>query len=494
MTIGKKIFGSLGLATMVWGGMTAYISSNTESQLEAQLRKSNQLYSTQGMKLSLVEFEKGFTSSQAKVSLDFINPEMKEALSKTLNLPLVMDYNIENGPVLLKNGLNVGASRINSTINVSKLFKDQAMLKSYIKEDIIVTSNSIIDFSKNMNYIASTNEILITNPKGEEYRVAPLNIEGRLNTETFVGNLKMITKSIDGKLVDGGRVEMRDITLDGDITKFFDNGFYLGDFNFKIDALSMQDKNIPFVIKNSKVLVATNITQNSDKSVNLDVNMDLDVGESQLPSEMDIAKKFSLKYGIDGVKLEGLLAFQDTMKEIQTKQQEVMAKLTTAKTDEEQMLVFSQLEELNLELSNKMGQLLTGLLLKDKSKLNLKLLLTDKSNKESDVSFNLGYIGDEKLPKNMDELKKKFQQELLNWVTLDLKLNLKKSLIQNLPQNLQQEVGGQLQMGTMMGMIKDNNSSYSFDVNYKSKKLTINGEDKSDMLPMVEMGLQQGAM
>jgi len=94
-------------------------------------------------------------------------------------------------------------------------------------------------------------------------------------------------------------------------------------------------------------------------------------------------------------------------------------------------------------------------------------------------------LRDETLPKGLEALATKFQQEFLNWIKLNLNLNLKKSLINNLPPQLQQQV----QMAMLTGMIKDNNSSYSFSANYVPKKLMVNGEDKTEMIGLLQLML-----
>jgi len=102
-----KIIATLVGSSALWLGGTAYISSNTQSELNNYVTKANKLYESNGMKLSVESFEKGFFTSTAKMKIDFMDSPIKEAVAKTFKLPMVMDYNIENGPLFFKEGFSV---------------------------------------------------------------------------------------------------------------------------------------------------------------------------------------------------------------------------------------------------------------------------------------------------------------------------------------------------------------------------------------------------
>jgi len=55
-----KIIGYLIAVLALWLGVTTYISSNTESYLDAYVKKTNNLYNTNGIEMSVENFEKGF--------------------------------------------------------------------------------------------------------------------------------------------------------------------------------------------------------------------------------------------------------------------------------------------------------------------------------------------------------------------------------------------------------------------------------------------------
>ncbi len=482
MSMKKKILASVAVASALWAGTTAYISGNTEKYLNDYVTKSNKIYAQNGMKMSLLSFEKGFVHSQAKVSFDFTDPEIKKELETILKLPIVIDYKIENGPLLFKNGLAVGASRIDSKIDVSELLVDKDEFKKMVKEDVVLDTTMLIDFQNHIDYKAKSNQIVVKSDQAK-FTIAPLDVKGNMNGETLAGTVNMLTKSIHGEMGSDGEIKLDNVTLNADITKFFDNGFYLGDFDMGIEKLTLHNPNESQDIKNAKVKVRMSMKQDTSNLVDTQLGIDLDVGDTQLPPELNFLKTIALNYGINGTKMEAWLAFQDTIKGVQEKQEAILEKLSLAKDEEEQMRAFTELQNMQQELQNKMAMLLSDFLVKDKTTFNLNANVNGGQGK---TLFDIKYIGDEQLPKTLEELEAKFQQELLNWITLDINVNLEKSLVNQLPQEAQ----GQLAMAIMTGMLQDNNSSYGFNANYVPKKLMVNGQDKSDMLMLLEMGLQ----
>ncbi len=476
----KKILASVVGAVVIWSGATAYISSNTEKHLNNYLTKSNKIYANNGMKMSLVSFEKGFVNSHAKVSLDFIAPEIKKELGEVFKLPIVMDYEIENGPILFKNGLALGASRIDSKVNINNLLVNQDELKKFVKEDIIFDTHMLIDFKNHLQYQGKSNQIVL-NGDSAKFTIEPLEIEGDMNVETLAGTMNMMTKSIQGEMGTDGKMKLENIVLNANIKKFFENGFYIGNFDMEVGNFTLKNPNDSQDIKNAKLKLAMDIDKNGSDLVDTNLKLNFDVGDTKLPPELNFIKNVAVNYGLNGTKIDAWLAFQDTIKEVQKKQKIILEK-SLSKDKKEQQKVFKELENMQLELQNKMVLLLSDFLVKDKTTFDLKANL---NGNQGIASFDIKYVGDEKLPKTINELEAKFKQELLNWVALNIDVKLDKSLVNKLPQELQ----SQLSMARMTGMLQDNNSSYGFNANYVSKKLMINGQDKSSMLMFLEGGI-----
>jgi len=483
--VSKVIIATLVGSSAFWLGGTAYISSNTQSELNNYVAKANALYQSNGIQLSVENFEKGFFTSTAKMKIDFTDSSMKKEISKTFKLPMEMDYNIENGPLFFKEGFGVGASRITTHLNFEDYIVDKEAFHKFFKEGLKLTSSTSVDFLKNASFVAKTNKIVL-DVNGEEVFISPVNMDGDMNIETFQGQMKMVVDSINTENSKGSFLA-KDVVLDADIKKFYDNGFYLGDFIFSFGSVDMKGEQLPFELKKAKIVLNTKIDENDDKTVNMNFKLDANVGDSTLPKDYASLGRVELAYALNGAKLEGLLAFQDYMKTIQEKQQDIMGRLMSS-TGEMDMDVYAELEKMQREMQDKMTVLGAGLLKTDKTNLDLKIKMTDKKAKSSDLKLNVTYVGDENLPTSAEALKEKFQKELLQLLAIDFDVELEKAYIKNLPQQFQQALAGQLQMGAMFGAVKENNNSYTLDLKYKKEQLTINGQDRSEMMKMIPKG------
>jgi uncharacterized protein YdgA (DUF945 family) len=482
-----KIIGAFAIVSALWLTGTVYISSNTKSYLDAYVKRTNNLYKANGMQISVENFEKGFFSSNAKMKIDFLEPTLRETISQTLKLPIEVDYSIENGPLFFKEGLGLGTSRIRTNVHLSNYVVDKEAFKKIFKEDIVLTSNTSMDFFKNAVFTAKTNNI-VANLDGDEVYVSALKIEGIMNVETFQGQIKMFVDSV----VAENKTEFikaKEIVLEADIEKIYDNGFYLGDFRLSLGSIDMKDELLPFELKGAEIALDMNIDENKDETIDMKFKLDVDVGESKLPKDYSSLDRVEFSYALNGAKLEGLLAFQDFTKKLQAKQQDIMTRLQSPTTGELDMKVFAELETMQTQMAESMMVLMAGLLKKESTNLNVEMKMTDKKEKESNLKMNIAYVGDDRFPTTAKELQAKFKKELLNLLNLDFDVNIDKEYINNLPLEFQQELAAQLQMGMMFGIVQENNTSYSFNANYKAKQLMVNGKNRSEMLQMLEMSL-----
>ena len=485
-----KILGSLIGVLALWLGGTAYISSTTPSYLDEYIKKTNSIYEAKGMNISVERFEKGFFSSNAELAINFTNPKMKNFLSEMIKLPIKVNYNIENGPVLFKKGLALGLSRISDSNKINDYLVDGSEFKKSLKNDIILNIITRVDFTNNAHFEASSTEMTI-DVDGEELKISPLFIDGEMNIKTFQSKVNIKTDSIFIAHKDEF-FKVNNISMNGEIKEFFENGFYLGELKLDAGAISTKGLNLPFSFENAQLSLDVDISKNKDQTVNLDFMLKGNAGTSKLSEEYAFLKKAKLNYSLKGLNLDGLLAFQDFTKGLQVKQADIVSRLISPATGKMDMKVYAELEAMQDETKYGMIALLPNILKKESSAFNFVINLEDKANKKSNLAMNIDYIGDIVFPKDPKEIEKIFKKELLKLLTLDMNVKLEKAYIANLPAHLQQELVGQLQMGAMMGIVKENNASFSFDANLKPNKLTVNGEDRSSMLEMLDKSLVLG--
>ncbi|CAA6801381.1 MAG: Unknown protein [uncultured Sulfurovum sp.] len=482
----NKIIGSLVAISALWLGSTAYIGSNTEAYLKNYVERTNKIYEQYGFKVSLEAFEKGFFSSKANMNMDFIEPDMREIFSDTFKLPMKMNYNIENGPIFFEKGLGFGSSRIEQNLQASDYVVEEEAFKKMFKNDIMFNSSMVIGFAGNASFTAHSNPI-VADIEGDTLTMSPLKMEGDMDMDTFEGKVKMFVDSLVASQGEDS-LTIKSLLLDADITKFYANGFYLGDFLFEVDSLSTKGAILPISLENAKVSLGMLIDENKDKSIDMKFNIDADTRNSVLPKEYASLKKVALAYALNGTSLKGLLAFQDFTKRLEAKQQALALKLSSDNGAFD-MEALEELEKFQVEAEEEMMLLLAGLLNKDRTNLTVNMNLLDKQDKESSLNMKVAYVGDEVLPTTSKDLMEKFTKDFLELLAVDLNIELNKDYIANLPVELQEKLAPQLQMGTMLGVVKDNNVSYRFDAKYQPKTLMVNGEDRTEMLQMLERGI-----
>lgn len=482
----KIITGSV-VVLGLWLASTAYVSSNTKSYLNEYITKSNRMHNANGIQMHIENFEKGFFSSTAKIKIDFMEPNLKKLIAQTWKLPIEVDYRIENGPLFFKETLGLGLSRIHSDVNLSDYVVKKESFQNIVKDDVHLSSTMSIDFLKNASFNLISNNI-VAKVKGDEIYLSPLNIEGTMNIETFKGQIKMFVNSIVAENKQEV-IKAKNIVFEADSKKLYDNGFYLGDFVISLDSLEVKDELLPFELKGAKIALNMNIDENKDKTINMKFKLKADAGDSTLPMAYASLSKVELSYALKGTKLEGILAFQDFTKNLQAKQQDLVSRLQLP-TGELDMEVFSELEKMQVKTAEEMFVRIAGLLQKDSTNFNAEIKMTDKKSKTSNLKMNIAYVGDEVLGTSAKEIEEKFRKDFLNLLDIHFDVELEKGYINNLPEQFQQELAGQLNMGTTFGIVQENNNSFSFVVNYKGKRLMVNGRDRSELLQMLELGLK----
>jgi hypothetical protein len=438
------------------------------------------------MNITLISFTKGFMHSYAEIEVDFTDPKMHKNISEFITLPIVTKYEIENGPLLFKNGFSVGASCMHNDTNISELFKDKKNLHKFVKDSIILNSSMKIGFDKKAVYHGEVNGNEVMNIEGDKFELSPILIDSEIDIESLAGTFKLFLKEMVGILKDNaGGSTLENITFEGELTKFFENGFYLGNFDFSIEKLSLKNKKFPFELKDAQANIAIDIAENCDNYIDFQVDFHLDKGNSTLPKEINSTQQLLFSYGIRGATLEGMMAFQDGVRELQKRQSKVMAQLSASSTVEEQMRAIEKLQRIQLNMEKDMSLNLVKLIDKNTT-LFIQSEILDSNNKRTFFDVKVTYVGDTPLPSSMEAINKKFKKELLDLIKLDVDATLQQSFVLQLPSNFQ----SQLQMAIATGILKKENSNYLFNLLYIPRKLTINGTDKSGMLPLFEMSLQ----
>jgi len=488
----KKIFGSLIAVVAIWAGSTAFIGSQTEQQLQNYIAKSNALYASNGVEFKLTDYHKSFLNSTAQISIDITDPSLRKALLESYTLPLKVDCNIEHGPLFFQHGLGLGLSKIHQEVAVSSLLKgeDKKEFLDLVKNDITITSDIIISFLQNANYHISSDAIQIQD--GENHiEMAPLAIVGTSNLDTFKGEGSLsIPHLLFKKKGTENQLKIDNLVMNINIDKFIDNALMLGTFNVAIGNLFIKDDSDPELknihLKSNLQMVTT---QDSDKSINTQLEGDIDFLDTKLPADFPNLKTLHAKVGVAYLGIDGMIKFQKATQEMQEAQTQLMTKMQNNPKEMEKIFKeFGQVQE------NMMGQMLHALntlLIKDKTLLNYAINVQTKDNKTSSALAEIGYTGDMKFDGNLQDIALKAQRELLNMIQLHLNINLDAQHIKALPNA--ETLTQQIQMAVTQGFVKKENGKYILNGSYKNKELMVNDHNlTATILPLLMMATQGG--
>ncbi|MBU1667239.1 YdgA family protein [bacterium] len=488
----KKIFGSLIAVVAIWVGSTALIGSQTEQELQNYIEKTNRLYASNGLQFKLTDYQKSFLNSTAQVSIDITDPSLVELLSESYDLPFKIDYNIEHGPLFFQNGLGLGLSKVHHEVALSSLFKgkDKKEFLDLLKEDVTIKSEIIISFLKNANYLMSSDPIQIK--EGEDHvEIAPLSLTGSTNLDTFKGKGSLsIPHLLFKKEGTENQLKVDNLVMDIEINEFIDNALMLGTFDLAIGNLLIKDDSDPELKNiNLKSTLHMVTTKDSEKSINTQLEGDIDFLDTQLPADFPNLKTIHAKLGAAYIGIDGMIKFQKATQEMQKAQTELITKMQNHPEEIER--IFEEFGQLQENMMGKIVQALNTLLIKDKTLLNYAFDAQTKDNKTSSASAEVGYTGDMKFDGNLKEIALKAQRELLTMIQLHLNINVDAQHIKALPDA--ETLTQQIQMAVVQGFVKEENGKYILNGSYKNQELMVNDNNlTASVLPLLMMATQGG--
>jgi hypothetical protein len=490
----KKIVSSIIVAVALWAGSTAFIGTQIEEDIQKQIENSNKLYTSSGIKYKLNSYKKSFLSSKAEIELEFTDPEILDLLKDTIKLPLVITQNIEHGPLFFKNGLGFGSAKMHQETSISSLLTPEAKKEflRLIKDDITITSDIAISFTKNASYQLSSSEVKIEDD-GKNLHMTPLKIMGSSSLEQYSGDTKINIASLtinEEGTQNGLTVENMNIAID--IDEFIEKAIMLGAIDLSIENLTIKDETNPQL---KQINLATNLhltsKKDSDTTISTNLDGDIDFKDTKLPKNLPNLKNLQAKMNMNYVGIKGMLEFQKASKEMQEAQSQIFTKMQSNPSEEEMQKIFEEFGALQQNMMGKIIHSLSNMLVKDKTLIEYRLGMQTKDNKSSDADAIIKYTGDIEFNGSIEEIAMKVQQQLLNLVNLDLKIALDKEHIKRLPNA--EILKQQIQMGVAQGLLKEENGKYILNGYYKNQELIVNDNNlTATVLPFLMMASQGG--
>jgi len=495
----KKTLGALSFAAVAWLGSTAYIGSNIESQSEKLLGSMQEKYKKMGLDLKIEIKDKSFFTSKAVMTLNYKDKSMSELVGAIYNLPMQMDYEIEHGPVFFKNGVGVGLIRMHGDKSIISFLNEDLLDDIKLsKEDLVMKSTSVIDFSNHMVSNMTISALKYNDNYDMSIDVSEMKGHFDFDLDTMEGTAKLETpliKVYNPKQPTKDFVMVKDTTLNVNIDKFISDNIYLGGFTLQNKEITLAFSHLskePLVFLGD---IDIQIEEDSDKNIKVLYKVDAEHLKGKIPEEaFPIAfdpKKVSFDLIVEGLSVKGLEAFQQYTIEIQKKTQELIEKLSAADS-ESRTLAFADLGAFQQEMQTKMIDLGQDIFTPKKGKISLNLNIEDENKKNHHANVSLAYIG-EKLTGSMDEIMETFMLKAFESFKAKIDVSIEKSLITDFQKSLnsreQEQIGMGLMMGKAQGIIVEKDGAYKVNADYGPNKLILNNKDMSEMINMLKSSI-----
>jgi len=490
----SKIVGSIIAAVALWAGTTAFIGSQMEENLQKQINNTNKLYADKGIQYKINNYQKSFFESTAKVEVEIVDPTLLEMAKETVKLPLVIEYNIEHGPLFFKNGLGFGAAKVHQELPISSLLTDEAKKEflSLIKEDITITSDMIVSFLNNAHYKASTNEVKI-NRDEKKFHITPLEVHGDINLETLKGDSDIHIASLEFKEENSQNgLTLNNLLMKINIEEFIEKTLMVGSMDISVENLTIKDDSNPQL---SNINMATDIhmvtQKDSPNTISTKIEGSVDLKDTKLPDNFPNLKTIHANMNMQGIGTKGMLEFQHATQEMQKSQSDLITKMQSNPSEEEMQKIFKELGTLQETMMRNIVHSLNTLLVKDKTLIAYGLEIETKEKKKSNASIEIGYTGNMDFNGSIEEIVMRAQQQVLNMISLDVDIGLDAEHIKSLPDA--QSAIQQIQMAVAQGFAKEENGKYILKGYYKNQELIVNDNNlTASILPLLMMATQGG--
>ena len=483
----KKILTITTATLALWAVSTFIVSNQTQKEFENYINKSNKLYETNGLKLTLSDYQKSFLNSKATMEIDVLNPEVAKKLKEDYILPIKVQYDIEHGPLLFKNGFGLGLSKIHNELLISSMLQPKAKEEflKLVKDDIKLKTNMVISFAQNLQYKIESDAVHINQDK-KDFTMTPLSVEGTSNIKTLTGEGKVAIAQIELKEENSSNaLHIDNLAMDIKIDEIAENNIVFGDFLFSVKNLLITDDNNP---EFNRVNIALNgLMQNkraTETTMDSNFQANINLKDTKLPTEFKELQNVKISMNMKELGIKGMSEFQKIAQEAQQEQTKLLTQLLSSKQEEMQPIL-EDLTKIQDKMVTKIIHSLNNLLVKDKTSIAYALDIETKDKASTKALAEVGYTGDIEFKGTVQELAKTLQSQILSLIRLKVDIELNKKHLKLLPIPMLEQ---QLQMGVAQGFVKETNSSFSLNGYYKEKQLIVNDNNlTATVLPLLMM-------
>ena len=471
-------------------GTTGYIANNIENKSQKIIKRLEAKYADMGLSVEATFKDKSFFTSQMDLVVDVKNAQSKGRLSAFYQLPIVLHYKVEHGPLLFRDGMGIGMVGLSMDTSLSQILESSLVDRLKLKEtDMMIHSTSQVSFGKNISSIMDVSGWKLANKEmNMNIDIAPFMMTSDMNLEHMTGKMQWTVPSLkmsDFKQ-DMKHIELEEMTAKLRIDSWVSKDIYLGKVNLVAKRFHLKNKEDKTDIDLGMAFDVL-MGENRDKDLKVIYTISGNNINATVPNENFGSPLkngyFSLKTSIDGLSPTGMQKFQDYMTKIQEKRDLVLS------TDQNNSANMAAYLAESQNISRDIFILAQEIFTEKKAKIGLDLKLGKENDDVLSAKADFAYQA-EVVRGTVNEMSEAFVQNLFTSLFAQIDVSLKASFWESIkavsPADKKQsmEMGLQMAMGT--GMIVKKGDNYTLNVDYSPNKLTINGTDKSGDLLMIK--------
>lgn len=320
----KKVIGTIGgvLAVGVLAGplVTAGIA---KQNIEHDIAKINEI---PGYKAELIEYEKGWLSSSAVLTLgidtemmfgpamaDMSEEEQKifESMPNIARFELTMGH----GPVILADGGKLGLASINGTLDLSH--SDKAVeLQEKLGIDSFMTYSSLINYFGSASYTANSPKFTFSPEEGTTISFGGIDMSGNYNRSSEKGEMigqigEVLVEAKDGTL------KVEPMIMSGNM-QYISPMIQLGSGDFKVPSVTFHksDASGEPVFSMKDLGVHYSMDKDSEKTVKMNLEYSID----QVRVEGEQVDHARIGMAFERMSIDGLEKYYDSFVDLMKKQ------------------------------------------------------------------------------------------------------------------------------------------------------------------------------
>ena len=498
----KKILSFIIALLIVWVGSLLYAGHQTEKLISQYVNQINQVYqqSYPGVELELKKFDSNFFDAKAQYAIkvnirkltDGLNLGLDENddfirfLEDAFKTPIVIDQDIQYGPVFFDEGLEFAMAKISFQSTLSNFVKTIAKellprfednqqknkeqldvfisgLNQVLDKEVVINFESVLPFFSNKAHTSSTIGEISVNEEDTLLTIGKMTFDGVTNMQDFTGHGNFNIPSIISKYKNLQIFEMQELSISYNINEFIDAFNYFGDVKFDVQKVtldSLTDEGVGLAVAlNLKSSRNNKMFDLSDVEINTTVKM-LKYPKQVEAIPFDLPETVFASWSLKGVNNTN---FANTM-------QKFKHYLSTIDIDN------AKFTKIPTHLINDIANGLDKSFVKQVTSFNTDLDITTvkqpKINNtlslqliydfdKGDMMQFLAMIGNDNLKKAGEFVKDK--------IIVNLKAKVSAKVLEKFKPMLQTQI--------QQGIVIEKNGFYQTSVNYQNKKLMVNGKD-----------------